>query len=64
MLVLMGHANVAVPRDAKDDAYAAMAARAAAGELRVEVRELPLERVREAWQELQAGSHRKLVLVP
>jgi NADPH:quinone reductase-like Zn-dependent oxidoreductase len=64
MLVLMGHANVAVPRDAKADAYAAMAARAAAGELRVEVRELPLERVREAWQELQAGSHRKLVLVP
>jgi NADPH:quinone reductase-like Zn-dependent oxidoreductase len=64
MLVLMGHTNFAVPREAKADAYAAMAARAAAGELLVEVRELPLERVREAWQALQAGSHRKLVLVP
>jgi D-arabinose 1-dehydrogenase-like Zn-dependent alcohol dehydrogenase len=55
---------LAVPREAKAEAYAAMAAHAAAGELRVEIRQFPLEQVREAWQALAAGSHRKIMLVP
>jgi NADPH:quinone reductase-like Zn-dependent oxidoreductase len=64
MLVVMGHINFAVPREAKAEAYAALAARATAGELRVEVRPFPLPQVREAWQALAAGSHSKIMLVP
>jgi hypothetical protein len=41
-----------------------MAEAAAAGEIKVEVDPLGLDRVGEAWQRLAAGSHRKIVLVP
>jgi NADPH:quinone reductase-like Zn-dependent oxidoreductase len=64
MLVLMGHTNFAAPPEVKRDAYARMAAAAAAGEIRVDVDPLGLDEVGEAWRRLQAGSHRKIVLVP
>ena len=41
-----------------------MAQAAARGELRMEALRMPLERVEEAWRELQASAHRKIVLVP
>ena len=41
-----------------------MAREAVAGRLRVGTDPLPLERVEETWQRLQAESHRKIVLVP
>jgi NADPH:quinone reductase-like Zn-dependent oxidoreductase len=64
MLVLMGHTNFAAPPEVKREAYRRLADAAAAGDIRVEVDPLPLERVAEAWRRLAAGSHRKIVLVP
>jgi NADPH:quinone reductase-like Zn-dependent oxidoreductase len=64
MLVIMGHTNFAAPPDVKRAAYERMASLAAAGDLRVDVEELKLEQVGEAWQRLAAGAHRKIVLVP
>lgn len=64
MLALMGHTNFAAPPEVKREAYGRLADAAAAGEIRVGVDRLPLEQVGEAWRRLEAGSHRKLVLVP
>ena len=64
MLVIMGHTNFAAPPEIKAEAYGQMSHAAARGELRVEVRRMPLERVEEAWRQLQASAHRKIVLVP
>ena len=64
MLVIMGHTNFAAPPEVKREAYERMAREAVAGRLRVDTYPLPLERVQEAWARLQAGWHRKVVLVP
>jgi NADPH:quinone reductase-like Zn-dependent oxidoreductase len=64
MLVIMGHTNFAAPPQVKREAYARMADAAARGEIRVDVEALALEQVQDAWARLQAGSHRKIVLVP
>lgn len=64
LLVIMGHTNFAAPPEVKDEAYARMARAAAAGDLRVDVDPLDLDRVGEAWRRLAAGSHAKIVLVP
>ncbi len=64
MLEIMGHTNFAAPPQVKREAYRRLAEAAAAGEILVGVDPLPLEQVGEAWRRLQAGSHRKLVLVP
>jgi NADPH:quinone reductase-like Zn-dependent oxidoreductase len=64
MLVVMGHTNFAAPPAVKREAYARMAEAAARGEIVVDVHRIPLGQVAEAWERLQAGSHRKLVLVP
>jgi NADPH:quinone reductase-like Zn-dependent oxidoreductase len=64
LLVIMGHSNFAAPPEVKRDAYASLSALAAAGELRIETERIELERVHDAWERLQAGSHRKIVLVP
>lgn len=64
MLVLMGHTNFAAPPEVKREAYRRLAEAAAAGEITVDVDPLGLEQVDEAWRRLQAGSHRKIVLVP
>jgi NADPH:quinone reductase-like Zn-dependent oxidoreductase len=64
MLVIMGHTNFAAPPEIKREAYEHLAALAASGELEIGVDPLGLEDVAEAWARLNAGSHRKIVLVP
>jgi NADPH2:quinone reductase len=64
MLVIIGHTNFAAPPGVKRAAYASLSALAASGKLKIEVERFELERVAEAWERLQAGSHRKIVLVP
>ena len=60
----MGHTNFAAPPEIKAEAYRQLAQAAARGELRMEVQRMPLERVEDAWRQLQASAHRKIVLVP
>jgi NADPH2:quinone reductase len=64
MLVLMGHTNFAAPPEVKREAYARMSEAVLSGEITVDVDPLSLDEVGEAWRRLQAGSHRKIVLVP
>jgi NADPH:quinone reductase-like Zn-dependent oxidoreductase len=64
MLEIMGHTNFAAPPEVKREAYRRLAEAAAAGEIRVGVDSLALDRVGEAWSRLRAGSHSKIVLVP
>ena len=64
MLVIMGHTNFAAPPEVKREAYARLTDAAARGEVRVEAEPLPLEQVADAWRRVEAGSHRKIVLVP
>jgi NADPH:quinone reductase-like Zn-dependent oxidoreductase len=64
MLVLMGHTNFAASPEVKREAYARMSEAVVAGKITVEVDPLALDEVDEAWRRLQAGSHRKIVLVP
>ena len=64
MLVIMGHTNFAAPPEIKREAYQHLAALAASGELEIGVDPLSLEHVGDAWARLNAGSHRKIVLVP
>ena len=64
MLVIMGHSNFAAPPEVRRAAYARMAEAAERGELSVEVQELPLELLDEAWARVQASAHRKIVLAP
>jgi NADPH:quinone reductase-like Zn-dependent oxidoreductase len=64
MLEIMGHSNFASPPEVRREAYAQLTAAAAGGQLTVETEPLPLEQLAEAWRRVQAGSHRKIVLVP
>jgi NADPH:quinone reductase-like Zn-dependent oxidoreductase len=64
MLVIMGHSNFASPPELRREAYARLTGAAAEGKVRVEAEPLPLERVADAWRRVEAGSHRKIVLVP
>jgi NADPH:quinone reductase-like Zn-dependent oxidoreductase len=64
MLDIMGHTNAGAPPEIKRAGYEWLLSAAARGELSVEVEELPLESVGEAWARVQAGAHRKIVLVP
>ena len=63
-LTIMGHTNFAVPREVRAQAYAEMARHAAAGDLRIDVEEFPLDRVEDAWERQKASPNHKLVLVP
>jgi NADPH:quinone reductase-like Zn-dependent oxidoreductase len=64
VLAIIGLTNFAAPPEVRAEAYRAMAQAAARGELRIEVSKIPLEQVQEAWGQLQASAHRKIVLVP
>jgi NADPH:quinone reductase-like Zn-dependent oxidoreductase len=64
LLEILGHWNFGAPPKQKRDAYTRLSALAASGELKVEVEPIELERVQQAWERLQAGSHRKIVLLP
>jgi NADPH:quinone reductase-like Zn-dependent oxidoreductase len=61
---LLGYLNFLVPRDVRHGAYRALVEHAVAGRLRVEVEQLPLTQVAQAWERVQLSAHRKLVLVP
>ena len=63
-LRILGHSNATTPPDVKRDAFGAMCEHAAAGRLKVEYEELPLDRVAEAWERQAASPHVKLILVP
>ena len=64
MLVIMGHTNFAAPPELKREAYLRMAAAATRGELEVDVDELGLSHVGDAWARLAESNSKKIVLVP
>jgi NADPH:quinone reductase-like Zn-dependent oxidoreductase len=64
MLVIMGLSHGAAPPETKRAGYEWLIGAAARGELSVETEALSLESVAEAWQRVEAGAHRKVVLVP
>jgi NADPH:quinone reductase-like Zn-dependent oxidoreductase len=63
-LNLLGYLNFLVPPDVRRNAYRALVEHAVAGRIEVEVERLPLAQVADAWERVQRGAHRKLVLVP
>lgn len=63
-LELFGHSNFAVPMDVLRREYDRLVTHAEAGEIRIDVEQIPLEDVAAAWERQQRGEHVKLVLVP
>jgi NADPH:quinone reductase len=63
-LQVLGHANAMTAPEVKHAAYRAMCDHAAAGRLKVEYEELPLDDVAAAWERQAASPHVKLLLVP
>jgi NADPH:quinone reductase-like Zn-dependent oxidoreductase len=59
---ILGHTNFSVPQADKREAFQAMCRHAAAGELTVPVKEIPLEDVEDAWRRQAEGPHHKQVL--
>jgi NADPH2:quinone reductase len=64
MASLLGYTTRHVPLDAQREAYARMAAHAAAGEIVVETERIPLAQIEDAWARQAAHPHHKLVVVP
>lgn len=63
-LQILGHANGATPPSVKRAAFRSMCEHAAAGRLKVDHEEIPLERVADAWERQASSPHVKLILVP
>jgi NADPH2:quinone reductase len=63
-LQILGHANAMTPPEVKYTAFRAMCDHAAAGELKVEYEEVPLDDVADAWERQASSPHVKLILVP
>lgn len=63
-LQVLGHANGITPPETKHAAFRAMCGHAAAGDLKVEYEEIPLDDVAAAWERQAASPHIKLILVP
>ena len=63
-LQILGHANGVTPPETKHAALRAMCEHAAAGRLKVEYEEIPLNDVASAWERQAASPHLKLILVP
>jgi NADPH2:quinone reductase len=63
-LDILGYSDFAVPRDELAREYQALVRHAIAGEMPVDVEEVPLEAVAEAWRRQAEGAGRKLVVVP
>lgn len=61
-LEILGYSNFAVPEDVLEREYRALAERAAAGEVRLELDEVPLADVAEAWRRQSEGAGRKVVV--
>ncbi|MGH3033676.1 MAG: quinone oxidoreductase family protein [Gaiellaceae bacterium] len=63
-LEILGYSNFTAPADVRAREYRGLVERATRGEVRVDVEEVPLERVADAWRRQAEGAGRKLVLVP
>jgi NADPH:quinone reductase-like Zn-dependent oxidoreductase len=61
---LLGYTNYTAGEERKREAFAEMAAHAAAGRLTVPIERLSLDDVPEAWQRQGSSPHAKLVIVP
>lgn len=61
---IRGHTNGAVPAAIRRDAYMSLCRRSISGRLKIEVEELSLERIGEAWDRQRHGPGRKLVIRP
>jgi NADPH2:quinone reductase len=61
---LLGYTNYTAGEQRKREAYATIAAHAAAGDIRVEIERLSLDDAAEAWQRQGSSPHAKLVIVP
>jgi NADPH2:quinone reductase len=61
---ILGHVNFNPPPDVRANAFLKMAHRAAAGELRADVKEYALDDVAEAWEAQAGGPHHKLAIRP
>jgi NADPH2:quinone reductase len=61
-LSILGYSDFAVTRDELGRQYRALVERAIAGDIEVDLEELPLDDVAEAWRRQAEGPHRKLVV--
>ncbi len=64
LLEIMGLTYFLAPAEVRREAYRRLTGAAVAGELRIEIESIALEQVPTAWERLEAGAHRKIVLVP
>ena len=63
LVAIIGHTNFLTPVDEKRSAITRLAEHARNGALTMELAPIPFDRIAEAWARLEAGSHRKLVVV-
>ncbi len=63
-LTILGHVAFGVPHKVLAEQYPRLVGHAVAGEIRLEVEQLPLDAVADAWRRQAAGEATKLVLVP
>jgi NADPH2:quinone reductase len=63
-LDLLGHTNLAAPRDERAREYRRLVQHAIAGEIRLDLERVSLDRVADAWQRQADGAGHKLVVVP
>lgn len=63
-LEILGYSNFTTPADVLAREYRGLLERAARGEVRVDVEQVPLERVADAWRRQSEGAGTKLVLIP
>jgi NADPH2:quinone reductase len=61
---ILGHTNFLVPPDELADHYRRLVGHATAGDIRLEVEQVPLDAVADAWRRQAEGPGTKLVLVP
>jgi NADPH2:quinone reductase len=63
-LSILGHTNFAVAADELAEQYRRLVGHAAAGEIRLDIEQVPLDSVADAWRRQADGAGTKLVLVP
>ena len=61
---IVGYTNFLVPGEVRAEAFRRMCEHSTRGELTVEVEEVPLDDVPDAWQRQQEGPHHKLAIRP
>ena len=63
MLDLLGYTNLRVPHDVLADGYRTLVGHAAAGRVRVDLEQVPLDQGADAWRRQAGGADAKLVIV-